>query len=211
MNVIAAGKQPCFNWLGMDDAVPHCTRGLGIWEWASSDDDGEPDVVMACAGDIPTLETLAAVDILRHHLPQLKVRVLNVVDLMKLQRATEHPHGLSDRDFDGLFTPNKPVVFAFHGYPTLIHRLTCRRSNQANIHVRGYKDEGTTTTPFEMVAMNDMDRFHLVMDVIERVPGLGSTAARLHRLMLDKRIENRTWTREHGEDLPDVRDWSWPY
>jgi xylulose-5-phosphate/fructose-6-phosphate phosphoketolase len=211
VNVIVAGKQPCFNWLSIDEAVLHCTRGLGIWEWAGNDYDGDPDVVLACAGDVPTLEVMAAVDILRQHLPNVKVRVVNVVDLMKLQPETEHPHGLPDREFDGLFTPDKPVIFAYHGYPMLIHRLTYRRTNHANIHVRGYKDEGTTTTPFEMVAMNDMDRFHLVMDVIERVPGLGATAARLHQLMVDKRIENRAYTREHGEDLPEVRDWSWPY
>jgi xylulose-5-phosphate/fructose-6-phosphate phosphoketolase len=210
VNVIVAGKQPCLNWLGMADAVLHCTRGLGIWDWASNDHDGDPDVVMACAGDVPTLETLAAVDLLRTHLPDLKVRVVNVVDLMRLQPEIEHPHGLSDRDFDGIFTENRPVIFAYHGYPTLIHRLTYRRTNHANLHVRGYKEEGTTTTPFDMVVMNDMDRYHLVMDVIDRVPGLGSRAARVNQLMLDKRAEHRAHIREFGEDLPEIRDWVWP-
>jgi len=209
VNVIVAGKQPTPSWLTMDDAVLHCTRGLGIWEWASSDDDGQPDVVMACAGDVPTMETLAAVDILRHHLPNLKVRMVNVVDLMRLQPETEHPHGLSERDFDTLFTTDRPVIFAYHGYPWLIHRLTYRRTNHANIHVRGYKEEGTTTTPFDMVVMNDLDRFHLVMDVIDRVPGLGQTAARLHQLMMDKRTQHRHWTRTYGDDLPEVKDWVW--
>ena len=210
VNVVVAGKQPGPSWLGMDEAVLHCTRGLGIWEWASNDDDGEPDVVMACAGDVPTLETLAAVDILRRRLPELKVRVINVVDIMRLQPETEHPHGLSDRDFDTLFTTDKPVIFAYHGYPWLIHRLTYRRTNHAHIHVRGYKEEGTTTTPFDMVMMNDLDRFHLVMDVIDRVPGLGSRAAQLDQEMFDKRTLQRAWTREHGEDLPEVHDWAWP-
>jgi xylulose-5-phosphate/fructose-6-phosphate phosphoketolase len=210
VNVVVAGKQPGPSWLTMDEAVLHCTRGLGIWEWASNDDDGDPDVVMACAGDIPTLETLAAVDILRSRLPDLKVRVINVVDIMRLQPDTEHPHGLSHRDFDTLFTTDKPVIFAYHGYPWLIHRLTYRRTNHPNIHVRGYKEEGTTTTPFDMVMMNDLDRFHLVMDVIDRVPGLGSRAAHLDQEMFDKRTLQRAWTREHGEDLPEVRDWAWP-
>src|SRR4051794_5564385 len=211
VNVIVAGKQPCLNWLGMDDAVLHCTRGLGIWEWASNDDDGDPDVVMACAGDVATLETLAAVDIIRRCLPSLKVRVVNVVDLMRLQPDSEHPHGMSDRDFDMLFTPDKPIIFAYHGYPWLIHRLAYRRTNHHNLHVRGYKEEGTTTTPFDMVMMNDMDRFHLVMDVIARVPGLGSRAAGLHQEMMDARTRARTWTREHGEDLPEVAEWTWPH
>ncbi|HEX2062907.1 MAG TPA: phosphoketolase family protein, partial [Acidimicrobiales bacterium] len=211
VNVVVAGKQPCHNWLGMDDAVLHCTRGLGIWEWASSDDDGDPDVVMACAGDVPTLETLAAVDLLRQHLPGVKVRVVNVVDLMRLQPADEHPHGLSDRDFDAIFTTDKPIIFAYHGYPWLIHRLTYRRTNHRNLHVRGYKEEGTTTTPFDMVVMNDMDRFHLVMDVIDRVPGLGQRAARVDQLMMDKRTQHRAWTRKYGEDLPEVRDWTWAH
>jgi xylulose-5-phosphate/fructose-6-phosphate phosphoketolase len=210
VNVVVAGKQPGPSWLTMDEAVLHCTRGLGIWEWASSDVDGDPDVVMACAGDVPTLETLAAVDILRSRLPELKVRVVNVVDIMRLQPETEHPHGLSDRDFDTLFTTDKPVIFAYHGYPWLIHRLTYRRTGHANIHVRGYKEEGTTTTPFDMVMMNDLDRFHLVMDVIDRVPGLGSRAAHLDQEMFDKRTLQRAWTREYGEDLPEVRDWAWP-
>lgn len=207
---MVAGKQPTPSWLGIDDAVLHCTRGLGIWDWASSDDDGQPDVVMACVGDVPTLEILAAVDLLRTHLPNLKVRVANVVDLMRLQYDTEHPHGLSDQDFDTIFTADRPVIFAYHGYATLIHRLTYRRTNHKNFHVRGYKEEGTTTTPFDMVVMNDMDRFHLVMDVIDRVPGLGQRAARVHQHMLDKRAEHRAYTRENGEDLPEVRDWVWP-
>ena len=210
VNVMVAGKQPCLNWLGMEDAVLHCTRGLGIWEWASTDDDGDPDVVLACAGDIPTLETLAAADLIRQHIPWLKVRVVNVVDLMRLQPEIEHPHGLSDRDFDAIFTADKPVIFAYHGYPMLIHRLTYRRTNHRNLHVRGYKEEGTTTTPFDMVVINDMDRFHLVMDVINRVPGLGPRAARVQQLMLDKRAQHRAYTREEGQDLPEVRDWVWP-
>jgi len=210
VNVVVAGKQPCLVWLGIDAAVLHCARGLGIWDWASTDDDGEPDVVLACAGDVPTLETLAAADLLRTHLPDLKVRVINVVDLMRLQPDTEHPHGLSDRDFDALFTADKPVIFAYHGYPWLIHRLTYRRTNHRNLHVRGYIEEGTTTTPFDMVVMNNMDRFHLVMDVIDRVPGLAQRAARVHQHMIDKRMEHRMWTRQHGEDLPEVREWAWP-
>src|SRR6516225_3064835 len=210
VNVIVAGKQPCPDWLDMDAAVLHCTRGAGIWEWASSDGDGaEPDVVLACAGDVPTLEVLAAADILRNHLPELKVRVVNVVDLMRLQPASEHPHGMSDAEFDALFTPGKPVIFAYHGYPWLIHRLTYRRTGHANLHVRGYIEEGTTTTPFDMVVMNNMDRFHLVMDVIDRVPGLSRTAAWLRQEMTDTRTRHWAWTREHGEDLPEVRDWTW--
>ncbi len=210
VNVMVAGKQPCLNWLDMDDAILHCTRGLGIWDWASTDEDGDPDVVLACAGDIPTLETLAAADLIRQHIPELKVRVVNVVDLMRLQPEVEHPHGLSDRDFDAVFTADKPVIFAYHGYPLLIHRLTYRRTNHSNIHVRGYKEEGTTTTPFDMVVINDMDRFNLVMDVIDRVPGLGQRAARVAQLMMDKRAEHRAYTREEGEDLPEVRNWVWP-
>jgi xylulose-5-phosphate/fructose-6-phosphate phosphoketolase len=210
VNVIVAGKQPQPSWLGIDDAVLHATRGLGIWEWASNDEDGDPDVVLACAGDVPTLEVLAATALLREHLPDVKVRVVNVIDLMRLQPETEHPHGMSDREFDALFTPDRPVVFAYHGYPWLIHRLTYRRNNHRNLHVRGYKEEGTTTTPFDMVVMNDMDRFHLVMDVIDRVPGLGSRAARVHQHMSDLRARHRAWTREQGEDLPEVRDWVWP-
>jgi len=209
VNVIIAGKQPALTYLTMDEAVAHCTRGLGIWPWASSDD-GEPDVVLACSGDIPTLETLAAADLLRTHLPDLKVRVVNVVDLMRLQPDSEHPHGMSDRDFDGLFTTDKPVIFAFHGYPTLIHRLTYRRANHRNIHVRGYKEEGTTTTPFDMVMLNDLDRFHLVMDVIDRTPSLGSREAELRQEMSDARIAARAYTREHGEDDPAIAGWTWP-
>jgi xylulose-5-phosphate/fructose-6-phosphate phosphoketolase len=210
VNVIVAGKQPALNYLSMDDAVLHATRGVGIWEWASNDD-GEPDVVMACCGDVPTLETLAAVDLLRQHLPDLKVRVVNVVDLMRLQPDSEHPHGLSDREFDTLFTTDRPIVFAYHGYPWLIHRLTYRRTNHPNLHVRGYKEEGTVTTPFDIVMLNDLDRFHLVMDVIDRVPGLGSRAADVRQLMADKRVEARAYTREHGDDSPEIKDWTWPY
>jgi xylulose-5-phosphate/fructose-6-phosphate phosphoketolase len=210
VNVIVAGKQPALNYLSMDDAIVHCTRGIGIWDWASNDDGQEPDVVMACAGDIPTLETVSAVDLIRKHLPDLKVRVINVVDLMKLQPETEHPHGLPDAEFDALFTTSRPVIFAYHGYPWLIHRLTYRRHNHDNLHVRGYKEEGTTTTPFDMVMMNDLDRFHLVMDVIDRVPGLGEKAAHVRQLMADERVRHRAYTREHGDDAPDVRDWTWP-
>ncbi|HZD69540.1 MAG TPA: phosphoketolase family protein [Actinomycetes bacterium] len=211
VNVIVAGKQPTHNWLGMDDAITHCTRGFGIWEWASNDHDGQPDVVMACCGDTPTLETLAAVDLLRQHLPELKIRVINVVDLMRLEPATEHPHGTSDAEFDALFTDDRPVVFAYHGYPWLIHRLAYRRSNHANMHVRGYKEEGTTTTPFDMVMLNDLDRFHLVMDVIDRVPGLAGRAGHVRQLMSDRRLACRAYTRAHGEDAPEVREWTWPY
>jgi xylulose-5-phosphate/fructose-6-phosphate phosphoketolase len=211
VNVIVAGKQPALDYLTMDEAVLHCTRGLGIWDWASNDDGGDPDVVMACCGDIPTLETLAAVDILRRELPDVKVRLVNVVDLMRLQPHDEHPHGLTDRDFDTLFTSDRPVVFAYHGYPWLIHRLTYRRTNHNNLHVRGYKENGTTTTPFDMVMLNDLDRFHLVLDVIDRVPGLGSTAAHLRQRMVDARVEARAYTREYGDDPPYVRDWVWPH
>jgi xylulose-5-phosphate/fructose-6-phosphate phosphoketolase len=209
VNVIVAGKQPALNYLSMNDAVLHCTRGIGIWEWASNDG-GEPDVVMACCGDVPTLETLAAVDLLRQHLPELRVRVVNVVDLMRLQPATEHPHGLQDREFDALFTTDKPIVFAHHGYPWLIHRLSYRRTNHANLHVRGYKEEGTVTTPFDMVMRNDLDRFHLVMDVIDRVSGLGSRAAALRQQMTDARVEAAAYARTHGDDPPEIRDWTWP-
>jgi xylulose-5-phosphate/fructose-6-phosphate phosphoketolase len=211
VNVIVAGKQPQPDWLSMNDAIIHCTRGAGIWEWASNDSPGEPDVVMACCGDIPTLETLAAVDLLRQHLPQLKVRVVNVVDLMRLQPETEHPHGMSDAEYDALFTADRPVVFAYHGYPWLIHRLTYRRHGHHYLHVRGYKEEGTTTTPFDMVMLNDLDRYHLVIDVIDRVPGLLSQAGHVRQLMTDRRLAARAYTREHGEDIPDVRDWTWPY
>ncbi len=210
VNVIVAGKQPALNYLSMDEAILHCTRGIGVWDWASNDD-GEPDVILACCGDIPTLETLAAVDLLRRHLPDLKVRVVNVVDLMRLQPDSEHPHGLSDREFDTLFTTDRPIVFAYHGYPPLIHRLTYRRTNHPNLHVRGYKEEGTVTTPFDIVMLNDLDRFHLVMDVIDRVPGLGSRAAGVRQLMADKRVEARAYTRAHGEDSPEIRDWTWPF
>jgi len=210
VNVIVAGKQPALTYLTMEDAVAHCTRGLGIWEWASSDSGGEPDVVLACAGDTPTLETVAAAALLRDHLPDLRVRVVNVVDLMRLQPDTEHPHGLADREFDALFTSHQPVIFAYHGYPLLIHRLTYRRTNHSNIHVRGYKEEGTTTTPFDMVMLNDLDRYHLVMDVIDRVPGLGERAAGLRQEMSDARLRARAYTREVGDDPPEVRDWTWP-
>ncbi|HEY9289161.1 MAG TPA: phosphoketolase family protein [Candidatus Dormibacteraeota bacterium] len=210
VNVIIAGKQPALNYLSMDEAIVHCTRGIGIWDWASNDN-GDPDVVMACAGDIPTLETLAATGLIREHLPELKVRVVNVVDLMKLMPSSEHPHGLSDAEFDSLFTSNKPVIFAFHGYPWLVHRLAYRRKNHENMHVRGYKEEGTTTTPFDIVMLNDLDRFHLVMDVIDRVPGLGSKAGNIRQQMVDERLRHRQYTREHGEDAPDVRNWTWKY
>jgi xylulose-5-phosphate/fructose-6-phosphate phosphoketolase len=211
VNVVVAGKQPALTYLSMEEAILHCTRGLGIWEWASSDDGGQPDVVLGCCGDIPTLETLAATAMLREHLPELKVRVVNVVDLMRLQSETDHPHGLPDSQFDGLFTADKPVIFAYHGYPWLIHRLTYRRRNHANFHVRGYKEEGTTTTPFDMVMLNDLDRFHIVTDVIDRVPTLGSSAAHLRQRMVDERLRARQYTREHGEDAPEIRDWVWPY
>jgi xylulose-5-phosphate/fructose-6-phosphate phosphoketolase len=210
INVVVAGKQPALNYLTMEEAVAHCTRGIGIWEWASNDDGGDPDVVMACAGDIPTLETAAAVDLIRRHLPDLKVRFVNVVDLMKLQPPSEHPHGLPDGEFDALFTTDRPVIFAYHGYPALIHRLTYRRHNHGGLHVRGYKEEGTTTTPFDMVMMNDLDRFHLVMDVIDRVPALGSKAAHVRQQMEDERLAHRQYTRDHGRDAPDVSDWAWP-
>ena len=211
VNVIVADKQPHLQWLSMDEAIIHCTRGAGIWEWASSDASGAPDVVMACCGDIPTLETLAATALLREHLPALKVRVVNVVDLMRLQQPSEHPHGMSDAEFDALFTVDRPVIFAYHGYPWLIHRLTYRRHGHDNLHVRGYKEEGTTTTPFNMVMLNDLDRFHLVMDVIDRVPGLASTAGHVRQLMVDKRISARAYTRQEGVDTPEVSDWKWPY
>jgi xylulose-5-phosphate/fructose-6-phosphate phosphoketolase len=211
VNVIVAGKQPALNYLSMEDAIIHSTRGIGIWEWASNDDEGEPDVVLACCGDVPTLETLAAAAILREQLPELKVRVVNVVDLMRLQPESEHPHGLSDYEFDALFTTDRPVVFAYHGYPWLIHRLTYRRTNHDNLHVRGYKEEGTTTTPFDMVMLNDLDRYHLVMDVIDRVPGLVGSAGRLRQDMEDRRLAARAWTREHGEDHPEIRNWVWPH
>ncbi|MEP6637148.1 MAG: phosphoketolase family protein [Acidobacteriota bacterium] len=211
VNVIVAGKQPALQYLDMDRAVKHAAAGIGIWEWASSDHDGEPDVVMACAGDVPTLETLAAGDILRRYFPELRIRVVNVVDLMTLQPEGEHPHGLSDKAFDALFTTDKPIIFAFHGYPWLIHRLTYRRTNHRNLHVRGFKEEGTTTTPFDMVVRNDLDRFHLVMDVVDRVPKLQQVGAHLKQLMSDKRLEHNQYIREHGDDMPEIRDWKWPY
>ncbi|MEJ7754526.1 MAG: phosphoketolase family protein, partial [Candidatus Limnocylindrales bacterium] len=209
VNVIVAGKQPTPNWLSMDEAIFHATRGIGIWPFASNDQGAEPDVVMACCGDVPTLETLAAVDILRQRVPDLKLRVVNVVDLMRLQDEKEHPHGLSRAEFDALFTTDRPVIFAYHGYPWLIHRLAYRHTNHANLHVRGYKEEGTTTTPFDMVMLNDLDRFHLVIDVIDRVPGLAARAAHVRQEMLDRRLAARAYTRAHGEDEPEVRDWAW--
>jgi len=209
VNVIVAGKQPAPQWLSMDQAIKHCTAGIGIWEWASNDRGSEPDVVMACCGDVPTLETLAAVQLMRRHLPELKIRVINVVDLMRLQPAEEHPHGLTDKEFDVLFTKDKPVIFAFHGYPWLIHRLTYRRTNHANLHVRGYKEEGTTTTPFDMAVLNDLDRLHLAGDVIDRVPQLGARAAYFKQAIRDKLIEHKQYIQEHGEDMPEVTGWRW--
>jgi xylulose-5-phosphate/fructose-6-phosphate phosphoketolase len=209
INVIVAGKQPAPQWLDMDAAIKHCTAGLGIWPWASNDAGNESDVVMACAGDVPTLETLAAVEMLRLHLPDLKIRVINIVDLMTLQSSTEHPHGLGDRDFDALFTKDKPVIFAYHGYPWLIHRLTYRRTNHDSFHVRGYKEEGTTTTPFDMVVLNDLDRFHLVGDVIDRVPGLGTRAAYVKQALRDKLIDHKAYICKYGQDMPEIRNWQW--
>jgi xylulose-5-phosphate/fructose-6-phosphate phosphoketolase len=211
VNVIVAGKQPALQWLDMESAIEHSTTGIGIWEWASTDNGVEPDVVMACCGDVPTLETLAAVDLLRRDLPDLKIRVVNVVDLMTLQPSTEHPHGLADSEFDSLFTPDKPVVFAFHGYPWLIHRLTYRRTNHDNFHVRGYKEEGTTTTPFDMTVLNDLDRFHLAGDVIDRVPRLRNIASHIKQDLRNKLIEHKRYIAVHGDDLPEIRDWKWPY
>ena len=209
VNVIVAGKQPEWQWLNMDAAVKHCAVGLGVWKWASTDESGEPDVVMACAGDVPTLETLAAVDLLRHHLPELRIRVVNVVDLMALQPASAHPHGLSDRDFDAMFTTDKPVIFAYHGYPSLIHRLAYRRTNHAGMHVRGFQEEGTTTTPFDMAVLNGIDRFHLALDVIARVPGLAARATGLAALLHDKLTEHAQYIRQHGDDMPEIRNWTW--
>jgi xylulose-5-phosphate/fructose-6-phosphate phosphoketolase len=210
VNVVVAGKQPAPNWLNMADAIAHCTRGIGIFEWAGTEREGEePDVVLGCAGDIPTLEVLAAADILRRRLPDLAVRVVNVVDLMRLQSEGEHPHGLSDREYDALFTVDKPVIFAYHGYPWLIHRLTYRRAGHDNLHVRGYKEEGTTTTPFDMVMLNDLDRYHLVIDVLDRVPGLAAKEAGFRQEMVDARLRARQYTREHGEDIPEVAEWRW--
>ena len=210
VNVIVAGKQPALQYLDMDAAIAHCTAGIGKWDWASSDSGGEPDVVMACAGDVPTQETLAAVDLLRQHLPALKIRVVNVVDLMTLQPPLEHPHGLSDEAFDALFTTDKPIIFAFHGYPWLIHRLTYRRTNHGNLHVRGFKEKGTTTTPFDMTVLNDLDRFHLVMDVVHRLPWLGAKRSHVDGAMRDKLLDHAKYIREQGDDMPEVRDWKWP-
>jgi len=210
VNVIVAGKQPALQYLSMPDAIAHCTRGIGIWDWASNDEGTDPDVVLGCCGDVPTLETLAAAAILRERLPELRVRLINVVDLMRLQPDSEHPHGLSDKAFDSLFTTDRPIVFAYHGYPSLIHRLTYRRANHGNLHVRGYKEEGTTTTPFDMVMLNDLDRFHLVMDVIDRLPQLAGTSDHLRQEMIDNRLRARAYGREHGEDPPEIRDWTWP-
>ena len=209
VNVVVAGKHPAPQWLTMEQAVKHCAQGIGIWEWASNDGDTAPDVVMACCGDVPTLETLAAVSILREHLPDLKIRVVNVVDLMRLQPHTEHPHGLVDADFDALFTTDKPVIFAFHAYPWLIHRLTYRRHNHNNIHVRGYKEEGTITTPFDMTVLNDLDRFHLVMDTVDRLPQTGDAGLALKRRLEDKLIEHGQYIRLHGQDMPEIRNWRW--
>jgi xylulose-5-phosphate/fructose-6-phosphate phosphoketolase len=209
VNVVVAGKQPALQYLDMDAAIKHCTAGVGIWEWASNDQDGEPDVVMACCGDIPTAETLAATALLRQYFPDLKIRFVNVVDLMKLQPEAEHPHGLSDKEFDSLFTADKPIIFAFHGYPWLIHRLTYRRTNHHNLHTRGYKEEGTTTTPFDMVVRNEMDRFHLVMDVIDRVPKLQYVGAHVKQIFRNKLIEHKNYITKYGDDMPEIRDWKW--
>jgi xylulose-5-phosphate/fructose-6-phosphate phosphoketolase len=211
VNVIVAGKQPALQWLDLQSAIEHCTNGIGIWQWASTDKGSEPDVVMACAGDIPTLETLGAVDLLRQHFPDIKVRLVNVVDLMTIQPSTEHPHGLSDREFDSIFTTDKPVIFAYHGYPWLIHRLTYRRTNHDNFHVRGYKEEGTTTTPFDMTVLNDLDRFHLAGDVVDRVPRLQRVGAHFKQFLRNKLVEHKQYICEHGDDLPEIRDWKWPH
>lgn len=211
VNVIVAGKQPALQWLSMERAIQHCKSGIGIWEWASTDEGSEPDVVMACSGDIPTLETLAAVDLLRQQFPDVKIRVINVVDLMTLQPASEHPHGLPDRDFDSMFTTDKPVVFAYHGYPWLIHRLTYRRNNHHSLHVRGYKEEGTTTTPFDMAVVNDIDRYHLAQDVVDRVPRLARVGAHFKQFLRDKLVEHKQYVCRYGDDMPEVRDWKWPY
>jgi xylulose-5-phosphate/fructose-6-phosphate phosphoketolase len=211
VNVIVAGKQPELQWLDMNSAIEHCTTGIGIWEWASTDNNAEPDLVMACAGDVPTLETLAAVDLLRQHFPDLKIRVINVVDLMTIQPSTEHPHGLSDHDFDSLFTTDKPVIFAYHGYPWLIHRLTYRRNNHDNMHVRGYKEEGTTTTPFDMTVMNELDRFHLAGDAVDRVPKLQRVGAHFKQFLRNKLVEHKQYIYEHGIDMPEILNWKWKY
>ncbi|MDX2108333.1 MAG: phosphoketolase family protein [Candidatus Melainabacteria bacterium] len=211
INIIVAGKQPAPQWLDMDQAIKHCSTGISIWQWASNDDDGEPDVVMACAGDVPTLETLAAVDILRQQVPDLKIRVVNIVDLMTLQPSTEHPHGLSDKEFDSIFTKDKPIIFAYHGYPWLIHRLTYKRNCHQNLHVRGYKEEGTTTTPFDMVVLNQLDRFNLAKDVLDRVSKLEYRAARIKQFLRDKLVDHKEYITAHGQDMPEIRDWKWPY
>ena len=211
VNVIVAGKQPALQWLDMKSAVEHCSTGIGIWEWACTDLGSEPDVVMACAGDVPTLETLAAVDLLRQHFPDIKIRVVNVVDLMTLQTCTEHPHGLSDSEFNSMFTTDKPVIFAYHGYPTLIHRLTYRRKNHGNLHVHGYKEEGTTTTPFDMTVLNELDRFHLAGDVVDRVPRFQPVNAQFKQLVRNRLVEHKQYICQHGDDLPEIRDWTWPY
>jgi xylulose-5-phosphate/fructose-6-phosphate phosphoketolase len=209
VNVIVAGKQPAPQYLTMDEAIVHCTKGIGIWDWASTDKGGEPDVVMACAGDVPTMESLAAVGLLRDFFPDLRIRFVNVVDLMRLQDEREHPHALSDADFDALFTKDKPVIFAYHGYPWLIHRLTYKRTNHENLHVRGYKEEGTTTTPFDMTVMNQLDRFNLAMDVIDRVPRLQATSGAARETLKNKLIEHKIYVQSHGEDLPEIQDWKW--
>ncbi|MEO8084095.1 MAG: phosphoketolase, partial [Ardenticatenales bacterium] len=209
VNVVVAGKHPSPQWLPMDAAVRHCIAGAGVWSWASNDQDGATDVVMACCGDVPTLETLAAVSILREGLPDLRVRVVNVVDLMRLQPQSEHPHGLSDPDFDEIFTPDKPIIFAFHGYPSLIHQLTYRRTNHDNLHVRGYKEEGTITTPFDMTVRNDLDRYHLAMDAIDRLPQVGEKGIALRRRLREKRIEHRQYIERYGQDMPEIREWRW--
>jgi xylulose-5-phosphate/fructose-6-phosphate phosphoketolase len=211
VNVIVAGKQPALQWLDMKSAVEHCTIGIGIWDWACTDSGSEPDVVMACAGDVPTLETLAAVDLLRTHLPDVKIRFVNVVDLMTLQPKSEHPHGLSDAEFDSMFTTDKPIIFAYHGYPMLIHRLTYRRTNHDNMHVRGYKEEGTTTTPFDMTVLNDLDRFHLAGDVVDRVPRLREIGGHFKQFLRNKLIDHKHYVDEYGDDMPEIRNWKWPH
>jgi xylulose-5-phosphate/fructose-6-phosphate phosphoketolase len=211
VNVIVAGKQPALQYLDMKSAVAHCTAGIGIWEWACTDQGVPPDVVMACAGDIPTLETLAAVDLLRQHFPDIKIRVVNVVDLMTLQTKSEHPHGIPDSEFDSMFTTDKPVIFAYHGYPSLIHRLTYRRKNHSNFHVHGYKEEGTTTTPFDMTVLNGLDRFDLAGDAVDRVARLQPINAHFKQFVRDKLVEHKQYIREYGEDMPEIRDWKWPY
>jgi len=210
VNVIVAGKQPSPQWLNMQQAVEHCTNGIGIWSWASNDQGVEPDVVMACAGDVPTLETLAAVDLLRQNFSDIRIRVVNVVDLMTLQPPSEHPHGISDREFDSMFTGDKPIIFAYHGYPWLIHRLTYRRANHDNLHVRGYKEEGTTTTPFDMTVLNEIDRFHLALDVVDRVPRLQKIGAHFQQRLRDLLVEHKQYICEHGDDMPMVKNWTWP-